>query len=232
MYKDFSVSLVLPCYNEEDGLRAMLPRVPGLVDEVVIVDNASDDATAAVAAEAGARVVREERRGYGAAYKAGFHAARCDIIATMDADDTYPLHAVPELVAQLVDRDLDFITVRRMHVNWERTLDLIIKFIGKKVLDLTASLLFRRMIYDTQSGMWIFRSNILDKIQLTSDGMAMSEEIKMEAFAHPDIRAVELPVMYEYRPRLGRCKLNTYRDGFYNWHFMVKKWLELKKREY
>ena len=227
MYNGHTVTLILPCFNEEAGLAAMLPRIPAVVDEVVVVDNASTDNSAGVAERHGARVVREPRRGYGAAYRAGFNAATTDIIVTMDADDTYPLHAAPEMVAALVDRGLDFVTVRRMHVRWERSAELILKFMGKKIIDVTASLLFLRMIYDTQSGMWIFRRDILARIRLTQDGMAMSEEIKLEAFARKTIRAAELPVKYQYRKRLGRVKLRMFRDGLANWVFVFIKRLQL-----
>ena len=227
MYKGQTITLVLPCLNEEAGLAAMLPHVPGLVDQVIVVDNNSTDASAHVAEQHGARVVRETSPGYGAAYKAGFTAADTDIIVTMDADGTYPLHAVPDVAARLVDSGLDFITVRRMHVHWERSAELITKFIGKKIIDLTASALFLRMIYDTQSGMWCFRRIILEHINLTSNGMAMSEEIKLEAFARKHIRSVEIPVRYEYRKRLGRVTLNMFRDGFINWFFLFKKRLQL-----
>lgn len=227
MYRGLSVSLVLPCYNEEEGLRKMLPCVPALFDEVVIVDNCSTDGGAALAAAAGARVVREERKGYGAAYKAGFAAARCDVIITMDADDTYPLHAVEEMLCALVDGNLDFITVRRMHTNWERTFELIIKFFGKKILDFLTSILILKMINDTQSGMWVFKRNILEKFHLTSPGMCFSEEIKMEAFVRPDVRAAEIPVLYEYRKRLGKRKLNIVKDGFCNLIFIFTKRIQL-----
>lgn len=227
MYKDKTITLVLPCLNEEAGLAAMLARVPDVVDEVIVVDNNSTDASAEVAARHGARVVRESTPGYGAAYKAGFAAATTDIIVTMDADDTYPLDATPEIVARLVDFDMDFITVRRMHVHWERTAELIAKFIGKKIIDITASILFMKLIYDTQSGMWCFRREILEHMDLTSNGMAMSEEIKLEAFARKNIRAAEVPVKYKYRKRLGRVKLNMFRDGFINLFFVFKKRLEL-----
>lgn len=228
MYKDKTVCLVLPCWNEEAGLAAMLPAVPGMVDEVIVVDNGSGDGSVDVARAHGARVVAEPARGYGRAYRAGFAAATAGIIVTMDADDTYPLHALPELVARLADDDLDFITVRRMHMNWERSAELIVKFFGKKIIDFTASFLFMRMINDTQSGMWVFRREILDQLRLTSGGMAFSEEIKLEAFAKCGARAVELPVKYEYRKRRGRVKLRMFHDGLYNLFFIFLKRLQIR----
>ncbi len=223
MFKGLKVTLVLPCRNEEGGLKAMLSRVPAEVDEVVVVDNCSTDGTAAVAEAAGARVVKESAPGYGNAYKTVFSAASGDVIVTMDADDTSPLDAIASLLETLTSRDLDFITVRRMHLNWERTASLVIRFIGKKFLDLAGSALLMRVINDSQSGMWVFRRSILDSMRLTSAGMSFSEEIKMEAFVRLRGRAAEIPVVYQYRRRLGGSKLNLIGDGFYNLYFLFVK---------
>ena len=98
MYRDKTISLVIPCYNEEEGLRQLLPKIPAIVDEVLIVDNASTDNTARVARELGARVVEEKIKGYGRAYKTGFKNATGDIIITMDGDGTYPPESITLLL--------------------------------------------------------------------------------------------------------------------------------------
>jgi hypothetical protein len=74
---------------------------------------------------------------------------------------------------------------------------------------------------DSQSGMWIFRRAILKDMKLESDGMAFSEEIKIEALKNRRVRFAELSIMYT--SRLGEIKLNPWRDGFYNLWFLVKK---------
>ena len=88
MFRGKRISVVIPCHNEEEGVRATIEQMPPIVDEVLVVDNASTDSTAAVAKELGARVVYEARKGYGRAYKTGFAEARGDIIVTMDGDGT------------------------------------------------------------------------------------------------------------------------------------------------
>src|SRR5215467_4608229 len=115
MFRGKRISVVIPCHNEEEGVRAVMAQMPGLVDEVVVVDNASTDRTAEVARQLGARVVHEARKGYGRAYKTGFAAARGDIIVTMDGDGTYPPDSVPLLLHVLVEEKLDFITARRWY---------------------------------------------------------------------------------------------------------------------
>jgi hypothetical protein len=91
---------------------------------------------------------------------------------------------------------------------------------GNFVLSLAASLLFFRWMRDSQSGMWVFRRAILSRMKLTSDGMAFSEEIKVEALLS-GARFEEIPV--QYSSRLGEIKLNPWRDGFYNLWFLLKK---------
>src|SRR5438309_8276567 len=113
MYRGNRISVVIPCHNEEEGIRAVLAQMPALVDEVLVVDNASTDRTAAVARELGARVGFEGRKGYGRAYKTGFAAARGDVIVTMDGDGTYPPDSVPLLLHVLLEERVDFISARR-----------------------------------------------------------------------------------------------------------------------
>ena len=96
--------------------------------------------------------------------------------------------------------------------------------IGNLVLSLTMSVLFFRWVRDSQSGMWVFRRSILKAIRLDSDGMAFSEEIKVEALKNPNIQFAEMPVMYT--SRLGEIKLQPWRDGIANLLFLFKKRLQ------
>ncbi len=98
MYKNKTISIVIPCYNEEEGVRHLISKMPTLVDEVIIVDNGSTDNTAQVAKEMGATVVEEKIKGYGSAYKCGFRHAQGDIIITMDGDGTYPPESITLLL--------------------------------------------------------------------------------------------------------------------------------------
>ena len=83
------------------------------------------------------------------------------------------------------------------------------------------SLLYFRWVRDSQSGMWVFRRSILEHMHLESDGMAFSEEIKIEALKNSRIRFAEISILYS--SRLGEIKLNPWRDGFHNLFFLVKK---------
>ena len=83
MYKGQSITVIIPCLNEEAGIEKVLRAMPEYVDEIIVVDNGSTDRTAEVAAGFGAKVIREELRGYGRAYRRGFSCATSDLIITL-----------------------------------------------------------------------------------------------------------------------------------------------------
>jgi len=220
MHRGLSIGVVIPCYNEQEGVRYTIGTLPECVDEIIVVDNNCTDRTAEVAQSLGARVVREKRRGYGAAYKAGLPAVTSDVTVTLDGDGTYPAEQIPELVDHLVDAEFDFISASRFPLKNPEAMNLSNK-VGNNVLTVAMAVLFGNAVKDSQSGMWIFRSSAYANLNLTSDGMPLSEEIKIEAIRCREIRFGEYHV--NYHPRVGEVKLQKWRDGFRNLLFLVKK---------
>lgn len=108
MHRGQTVSLVIPAYNEEETIRAVVEefRANPLIDEIVVVDNNCKDATAERARAVGARVVTESRPGYGAAMRAGMDAAHGDILVLTEADGSFRARDVDKLVAYLEDADM------------------------------------------------------------------------------------------------------------------------------
>jgi glycosyltransferase involved in cell wall biosynthesis len=215
----FSLSIVIPAHNEQDNIPSTLRSIPverlratGVDVEVLVVDNASTDHTARLAVEHGARVIAQPVLGYGNAYKAGFANCRGDVIATGDADRTYPFEILPEALALFQAERLDFLSTNRLsrlradamtrsHV-W-----------GNRALTTITRLLFDVPFRDSQSGMWVFRREVWTRCRVLASGMAFSQELKIEAFRN-GFRCAELPI--EYRPRGGEAKLRTVRDGARN----------------
>jgi hypothetical protein len=219
MYKGQRITVIIPCLNEEQGIEKILRAMPEFVDEV-IVDNNSTDRTAQVAQDLGAKVIREEVRGYGRSYKRGFAAATGDLIVTLDGDHSYPVDALSYLIEAFLHLDVDFLNASRFPVR-DRTAMSLKHKLGNLALSVAMSMLYLRWVRDSQSGMWVLRRSIIDKMQLESDGMAFSEEIKIEALKNSRIRFGEISI--QYSSRLGEIKLNPWRDGFYNLFFLVKK---------
>lgn len=220
-----TLSIVIPAFNEAENIPPVLASLPlaelgaaGWSTEVVVVDNNSTDRTAEIAGDLGATVVFQPEQGYGNAYKAGFDAASGDIIATGDADQTYPFDALPHLLSVLEERDIDFLTTDRLHpANREAMKDS--HFVGNHVLSAVSRLLFGHDIRDSQSGMWVFRRHVWNGVDVRSPGMAFSQEIK-NAAALAGYQVLEVPI--EYRMRGGEVKLNAVMDGLSNLYSLLE----------
>ena len=220
MYKNQSITVIIPCLNEEQGIEQVLRAMPEFVDEVVVVDNNSTDRTSDVARSLGAKVLREEVRGYGRSYRRGFHDATGDLIVTLDGDHSYPVDALSYLIEAFLHLDVDFLNASRFPVRDPQAMSFKHKM-GNLVLSLAMSVLFFRWVRDSQSGMWVFRRYILDRMELVSNGMSFSEEIKVEALRDPAVRFGEISI--QYSSRLGEIKLNPWRDGLQNLLFLARK---------
>jgi glycosyltransferase involved in cell wall biosynthesis len=220
VYKSQTITVIIPCLNEEQGIEQVLRRMPAFVDQVIVVDNGSTDRTSEVAQSLGAEVIREPVRGYGRSYKKGFTRATSDLIITLDGDHSYPPDAISYLLEAFLHLEVDFLNASRFPVQDSRAMSFKHKF-GNLVLSLAMTLLYFHWVRDSQSGMWVFRRSILKEMTLESDGMAFSEEIKIEALKSARIRFREISI--QYSSRLGEIKLNPWRDGFYNLWFLLRK---------
>jgi glycosyltransferase involved in cell wall biosynthesis len=220
MYKGQRITVIIPCLNEEQGLESVMRRMPEFVDEVIVVDNGSTDRTSDIARAFGAQVIRENVRGYGRSYKTGFASATGDLIVTLDGDHSYPPDAISYLLEAFLHLEVDFLNASRFPVRDPQAMSLKHK-LGNLVLSFAMSMLYFRWVRDSQSGMWVFRRSIIPNMKLVADGMAFSEEIKIEALKSNRVRFAEISILYT--SRLGEIKLNPWRDGFYNLWFLVKK---------
>jgi len=214
---NFDLTILMPSLNEEESIGKTLKNIPmkqlgkiGYKTEVLIIDGGSIDSTVKIAKDLGARVI-STRRGYGWQYHLGFRKAKGDIIATADSDNSYPMGEIPKFLEILQKEDFDFISTNRF-ANLDKGAMRPLNRLGNFVLTFLTNLLFNLSLKDSQSGMWVIRKEALKKLNLTSDNMALSQEIKIEAFKK--IKAKEIDS--SYRKRLGRVKLRMFRDGWGN----------------
>jgi len=224
------VSVILPTLNEEKGVGKTIDSIN--MDyfkknkwnlEIMIVDGDSKDKTQKIAKSKGAKIIVEKRKGYGRAYKTGMTQASGDIIITGDADATYPFDRIHKYIQQLIDENLDFITTDRFAELKHGSMS-IKHYFGNFILATVLRVLFFINLRDSQSGMWIFRKEALDKIQPLEDfddGMPFSEEIKIEMFSNKSIKSKEIPsALYA---REGDVKLESFTDGWKNLKYLFKK---------
>ena len=209
--------------NEEASIGRVIDEVrkalgPRLL-EILVVDTDSRDRTREIATAKGARVIPEPRRGYGRAYKTGFHEARGTYIAALDADLTYPADRLPDFLTALESDRADFVSGDRMsHLGGEAMSGM--HRIGNAILNAAFRVLYRARIHDSQSGMWMFRRAILPRLRLVHDGMAFSEELKIEAIRN-GFRFLEIPV--DYRVRVGDKKIRSMSDAVKNLIWLARK---------
>jgi glycosyltransferase involved in cell wall biosynthesis len=209
-----TVTILMPSLNEAASIKDQIAALPvrelqeqGRDVQVLLVDGGSTDGTADLARKEGIEVITAPR-GYGLQFIEGFSHARGDIIVTCDSDLSYPVEMIPGLIARLEESGLDFLTVNRfsrMVPGAMRPLN----YVGNRILSFTLRMLFNLPIEDSQSGMWVFRKEILGKITLKSPGMPFSQEIKIEAFRKTKARETA----GAYYKRVGNTKLKAFQDG-------------------
>jgi glycosyltransferase involved in cell wall biosynthesis len=211
------IAIVIPTLNECKAVGKVLDGVKSVMDgyeyRVLVVDGHSIDGTDEIARDEGADVIYQQSRGYGDALKTGFFHARkrlnAKVIVMMDADLTYDPKDIPKLVAPILEDEADLVVGNRFARLQKGAMPFVNK-IGNRVLSLVAKLALRLDIFDTQSGMRAFKSELLDSMNLVAVGMPLAIEMLAEARSS-DARICEVPITY--RPRVGKTKLNPIKDG-------------------
>jgi glycosyltransferase involved in cell wall biosynthesis len=218
------VSVVIPCLDEARAIVACVTEARAAMDaadldgEVIVVDNGSTDGSGDLARTAGAIVVSEPRRGYGAAYLAGFEAARGTYVVMGDADGSYDFRELTRFVEAL-DAGADFVIGSRMRgrihpgaMSW------LHRYVGNPVLNGLLNALHGAGVSDSHCGMRAFHRDDLERLELRSTGMELaSEQVIRSVQLGLVIR--ELPI--DYRPRIGRSKLSPLADGMRHVRLLV-----------
>lgn len=218
MLNGLKISVVIPTLNEAGGIRRTMDLIPDFVDEIVVVDGDSTDGTREIAAECGAKVINEKRRGYGRAFKTGFENCTGDIIATADGDGTYPIELLEEIMGFLASRELDFVSCSRFPLQNSKSMERT-NYIGNYLMTKAASVLWVHPFADILSGMWVFRRASLEKLSLQSDTWNFSEEIKLQAYIRLGNKFAEYRI--PYRERIGETKLMPWKVGIENISYML-----------
>ncbi len=222
-----TLSVVIPAYNEEDGIADIVRRVLSAREglqrvgvqelELVVVDDGSKDRTAAIAEGLpGVHLIRHPRnRGYGAALKTGFLAARGDLIGFLDADGTYPPEHFPQL-CQAALEGAELVVGSRMA--GAKSQMPVTRRIGNLFFARLLSLVGRMAVSDSASGMRVFRREVLERLYPLPDGLNLTPVMSTRAI-HEGVRIQEVPIPYS--ERVGRSKLSVVRDGWVFLHSIL-----------
>ncbi len=217
------LSVVIPCLNEAQNIEICVKAALEVMEnaeingEVLVVDNASEDDSARLAAQAGARVVSEPRRGYGSAYLAGFAAAQGRYIVMADADLTYDFNEIPRFLAEL-DAGAELVMGDRMDNIKPGAMPWLHRYIGNPLLSGLLNFFFRTGISDAHCGMRALRRDVLPRLDLRTTGMEFASEMVIRA-SKEKLKITEFPI--EYHPRGGESKLSSFRDGWRHLRFLL-----------
>jgi glycosyltransferase involved in cell wall biosynthesis len=214
-----TLSVVIPAYNEENGIAEIAERVLSVKNELknvgvahlelLVVDDGSGDKTAEVAGQiAGVRLIRHaQNKGYGAALKTGFSEANGELIGFLDADGTYPPEFFPQL-CQMALNGNDLVIGSRMSGS-ESKMPLT-RRVGNLFFATLLTLMGRQKVSDSASGMRVFKREVLERIYPLPDGLNLTPVMSTRA-VHEGIQMVEVPIPYD--ERVGSSKLSVVRDG-------------------
>jgi glycosyltransferase involved in cell wall biosynthesis len=217
------VSVVVPCLNESATVGACVHVARdalALIDpagEVIVVDNGSTDGSPELADAAGARVLREPRRGYGQAYLTGFAAAGGDYLVMGDADLTYDFADTPRFVAEL-DAGADLVIGNRMASIRPGAMPWLHQYVGNPLMTQLVQRLYRTSIGDVWCGMRAMRREAYDAMDLSATGMEFALQMIVRSTQRElDVR--QLPIVLH--PRGGESKLDKVRDGLRGLHMIL-----------
>jgi len=215
-----ALSVVIPAYNEEDGIAEIVDRVLSVKEplaevgvlevELIVVDDGSRDRTAEIVeGYPDVRLIRHEsNKGYGAALKTGFSNAKGDLLAFLDADGTYPPEFFPQLCRAAIEQEADLVIGSRMA--GEESEMPVTRRVGNFFFANLISLISNHRISDSSSGMRVLRREALPALYPLPDGLNFTPVMSTRAL-HEGLKMIEVPITYS--ERVGRSKLSVVRDG-------------------
>src|SRR2546426_2935427 len=211
------VVVVVPALNEKEGIAFTIDEIKAALrdvsHEILIVDGHSQDGTDKIAKEKGAKVIYQSRTGYGDALRAGFLYTRRNLnaraIVMMDADATYNPNDIVAIVEPILDDRADMVIGDRM-ARLEKGAMTTTNRLGNRLLSWVARKTLNLNVHDTQCGLRGFRTDLIDDMDLSAEGMPFATEMIADVhFA----RARIAEVLVSYRPRAGETKLSPIKDG-------------------
>jgi glycosyltransferase involved in cell wall biosynthesis len=208
------ITVAIPCFNEAPTIakvvsdfRQQLPQA-----EIVVFDNASTDGSGERAREAGARVVREKRRGKGYVMQTILEQVDADCCVIVDGDDTYYAEDVQELLRPIAEDRADMVVGDRLHGASREALNDLHRFGNRTILRII-NLAFRTRFKDVLSGYRALNRNVLRSVPLIAGGFETETELTLQAL-EKGMLILEVPVRYRARPAGSFSKLLPFSDGY------------------
>ena len=218
--------MVFPALNEEETIGKVIDEVPvgditamGYSVDIMVVDNASTDRTAVIAAAKGARVISEPKRGKGRAIRTAFAQADADFIFMLDADYTYPSVHIPQML-KLLEGGCDVVLGSRLKGKRDPGSIKRFNLVGNYLLSFMASILYGRWVSDLCTGFWGFRREVIDNLIIDAAGFELEANMLAQV-ARRGYRIGTVPIGYRRRPTAS--KLGSVKAGWIIGKTLLKK---------
>ncbi|HYU75293.1 MAG TPA: glycosyltransferase family 2 protein [Ktedonobacteraceae bacterium] len=207
------ISLVIPAQNEAQNLQYVLPRIPPIISEVILVDGYSTDDTIAVAQHLlpSIRIVKQIGKGKGDALRAGFAVCTGEIIVMLDADVSTDPAEIPGFIDALLGGS-DFAKGSRFILGGGSHDITVLRLLGNDGLCSLTNLLFGTRFTDLCYGYNAFWKRCLDNIEIDCDGFEVETLISLRMHKNK-LKIVEVPSL-EHKRMYGQSNLHTFRDGW------------------
>ncbi len=208
-----TVAVLISCFNEEqtigkviDDFRTQLPDA-----RIIVFDNLSTDASAKIASEHKAEVIKVSRRGKGFVVENMFDCIQADVSVMVDGDDTYPADYVHKLLEPVLHGEVDMVVGARLADREERSFSGS-HLLGNKLVCLLVNWITKANLTDIMSGYRVFNSKVTELIPVVSSGFEVETELTFQMLYYKR-KIAEIAIPYRSRPEGSRSKLNTFRDG-------------------
>ncbi len=207
------IAVVIPCLNEALTIGTVVADfrrcLPGAM--VVVVDNASTDQTAALAAAAGATVLKERRPGKGNAVRRAFNSIEADVYLLVDGDGTYPASEAPRLVAPVIDGEADVVIGGRLDQASRSEFRRANRW-GNQFFLAVVNSIFGARVSDLLTGYRVMSREFVKRTPILSSGFELETELTILALER-GFRTIELPVQLVRRPDGSHSKIRVVGDG-------------------
>jgi len=213
--KIYTISLVIPAKNEEEGISGLIDLSRDFVDEIIIVDGHSSDRTLERASSKGARVVFDNKKGKGDAYKVGIKEATGDIIVFMDADGSHDPAQIPVLIEPLVKDEADLVIGSRHKGGsdeWKGDINTYLRSVGGGFLTLMINYLWKADLTECLNGFRAIKRDVGLKLDLKANDFDIEQHMIVQCLKKK-FRVTEV-ISHEYERKWGASKLPTYRKAY------------------
>ena len=209
------IAVLIPCYNEELTIRAVVEDFKNVIPEadIYVYDNNSNDDTAKIAKEAGVIVVPEYRQGKGHVVRSMFRDIEADCYIMVDGDDTYPAKDAYNVAKLVLENKADMAIGDRLSSTYFRENKRPFHNTGNKLVRTLINKIFKNNVKDIMTGCRAFNRKFVKSFPVLSNGFEIETEMSIHALDKRFLIA-EIPIAYRDRPEGSESKLNTFQDGY------------------